>query len=660
MSPPSGRPKWSSGTSSSGEHTHTGGDVTEAAAPSFSGRTAWVRSLRTPLRAFLQTETGGAAVVLAAALTALVWVNVDASSYESAWGTTLSIELGDHGIALDLRHWVSSGLMTFFFFVVGLEARRELDLGELRERRRFTLPLLAGVGGMAAAVGIYLAFNAGRASAEGWGIAMSTDTAFALGLLALVGPRFPDRLRAFMLTVVVVDDVLALVVIATVYTEDVAVSALLVALGLYAAVLAVRALGVHRGVVYLALGTALWVAVLESGVEPVVVGLAMGLLAYAYPPERSALERATERFREFREQPTPELARSAREELRTAISPNERLQLLYHPWTSYVIVPLFALANAGVAIDSAFLGRAVRSPITIGIFLGYVAGKPLGIFGTSLLVTKLTRGRLRPPVGWASVAGGGTIAGVGFTVALLVATLAFEGGQLEEAKVGILAAALGASLLTWLLFRATALLPRRFKIRALLGAAEPLVDLYLDVDPERDHVRGPQDAPVTVVEYGDFECPYCGLAEPAVRDLLREFGDVRYVWRHLPLTDVHPHAQLAAEASEAAADQGAFWEMHDLLLDHQDALRPDDLVGYAERLGLDLDRFSTTLFEHRTVNRIADDVDSADLSGVSGTPTFFVDGRRHYGEYDVATLSEVVRAAGARATLAAESPVPRA
>jgi Na+/H+ antiporter NhaA len=636
-----------------------GDEVAEAAASPFSGRTAWVRSLRTPLRAFLQTETGGAAVVLAAALAALAWVNVDASSYESLWGTTLSIELGDHGIAMDLRHWVSSGLMTFFFFVVGLEARREFDLGELRERRRFALPLLAGIGGMAAAVGIYLACNAGRGSAEGWGIAMSTDTAFALGLLALVGPRFPDRLRAFMLTVVVVDDVLALVVIATVYTEDVTVSALMVAFGLFAVVLAVRALGVHRGLVYLALGTALWVAVFESGVEPVVVGLAMGLLAYAYPPERSALERASERFREFREQPTPELARSAREELRAAISPNERLQLLYHPWTSYVIVPLFALANAGVAIDSAFLGRAVRSPITIGIFLGYVAGKPLGILGTSWLVTRLTRGRLRPPVGWASVAGGGTIAGVGFTVALLVATLAFDGGQLEEAKVGILAAALGASFLTWLLFRATALLPRRFRIRALLGTAEPLVDLYIDVDPDRDHIRGPRDAPVTVVEYGDFECPYCGRAEPAVRDLLREFGDVRYVWRHLPLTDVHLHAQLAAEASEAAADQDAFWEMHDLLLDHQDALRPDDLVGYAEQLGLNVDRFSETLFQHRTVNRIADDVDSADLSGVSGTPTFFVNGRRHYGAYDIATLSAVVKAAGARATLTAESPTER-
>ena len=168
--------------------------------------------------------------MLAAAVAALVWVNVDASSYDSLWGTTLSIDLGDAGVALDLRHWVNSGLMTFFFFVVGLEARREFDLGELRERQRFALPLLAGIGGMAVAVAIYLAFNLGRSSAAGWGIAMSTDTAFALGLLALVGPRFPDRLRAFMLTVVVVDDIVALVVIATVYTETLSVVPLLAAI----------------------------------------------------------------------------------------------------------------------------------------------------------------------------------------------------------------------------------------------------------------------------------------------------------------------------------------------------------------------------------------------------------------------------------------------
>ncbi len=201
------------------------------------------------------------------------------------------------------------------------------------------------------------------------------------------------------------------------------------------------------------------------------------------------------------------------------------------------------------------------------------------------------------PVGWAAVAGGGTIAGIGFTVALLVATLAFQGSELEEAKLGILSAALGAALLTWLLFRATALLPRSLRIRALLGTAEPLVDLYIDVDPERDHIRGPLAAPVTVVEYGDFECPYCGQAEPVVRELLRDFGDVRYVWRHLPLNDVHPNTQLAAEAAEAAADQGAFWEMHDLLLAHQDALRPRDLISYAEQLGLDVERFTNDLRE---------------------------------------------------------------
>ena len=388
---------------------------------------------------------------------------------------------------------------------------------------------------------------------------------------------------------------------------------------------------------------------LESGVEPVVIGLAMGLLVYAFPAPRSNLERATERFREFREQPTPELARSVGTGLRAAVSPNDRLQQLYHPWTSYVIVPLFALANAGIALDGGFLARAFSSPITLGILLGYVVGKPVGILGSSWLLTRLSRGRLQPPVGWAAVAGGGTIAGIGFTVALLVATLAFDGRQLEEAKLGILSAALGAALLTWLLFRATALLPRRLRIRALLGIAEPLVDLYIDVAPERDHIRGPLDAPVTVLEYGDFECPYCGQAEPVVRELLRNFGDVRYVWRHLPLNDVHPRAQLAAEAAEAAAEQGAFWELHDLLLDHQDALRPDDLVAYAEQLGLDIERFTNHLRGHAGAARVAEDVDSADLSGVSGTPTFFINGRRHYGAYDIATLSEAVRVAGARA-----------
>jgi Na+/H+ antiporter NhaA len=625
----------------------------KAQAARFSGKTAWARNLQTPLREFLRTETGGAAVLLAAAAAALVWVNVDASSYHSLWHTKLAIRIGDAGVTLDLRGWVNSGLMTFFFFVVGLEARREWDLGELRERRRSALPVLAGLAGMAVAVSIYLAFNSGRPSAHGWGIAMSTDTAFALGLLALLGRRFPDRLRAYMLTLLVVDDVASLIVIATVYTEHLKVAPLLAAIGFYLVVIVCRSVPVRIGFVYFVLGAGAWIGLLKSGVEPVVIGLAMGLLTYAIPAERSSLERATERFREFREQPTAELARSVGAQLRSATSINERLQQLWHPWTSYAIVPVFALANTGIAVSGALLSRALTSPITLGILLGYVIGKPVGITGGSWLVTRLSGGRLRPPVGWAAVAGAGTIAGAGFTVALLVATLAFDGTRLEEAKVGILSAVLGASLLTWLLFKATARLPRRLRVLAVLGTAQPLVDLDRDVDPERDHVRGPMEAPVTMVEYGDFECPYCGQAEPVVRELLRDFGDVRYVWRHLPLSDVHPNAQLAAEASEAAARQGAFWEMHDLLFDHQDALEPSDLMGYAEQLGLDAERFTNDVREHEGAAQIAEDVDSADISGVSGTPTFFINGQRHYGAYDIDTLSKAVVTAGARATITA-------
>jgi Na+/H+ antiporter NhaA len=625
---------------------------TQAAPAPLTGRTAWARSLETPLREFLRTETGSAAVLLAAAIAALVWANVDAASYERIWTTDLTVRLGRWGISQDLREWVNGGLMTFFFFVIGLEARREFDLGELRERRRFVLPVLAGLGGVLVPIGIYLAANAGRASAHGWGVAMSTDTAFALGMLALVGPRFPDRLRAFMLTVVVTDDLAGLVVIATAYTSHLHTRAFVIALAFFAVVYALHRARVRRGLVYLSLGIGAWIALYESGIDPVVVGLAMGLLVYAYPAPRSQLERATDLFRRFREQPTGELARTAQAGLARAISPNERLQQLFHPWTSYAFVPLFALANTGISVNGSFLSRAFHSPVTLGIVVAYVVGKPIGIVGSSLVATRASGGRVRPPVGWAAVAGAGTIAGIGFTVALLIATLAFHGAQLEEAKLGVLTAAVCASGLTWLLFRATALLPRGLRIRALLGTAEAIVDLAVDVDPEQDHVRGPLDAPVTVVEYGDFECPYCGRAEPIVRKLLSDFGDVRYVWRHLPLTDVHPHARIAAEAAEAANAQGAFWPMHDKLLRKQDALRIPDLLRYADQLGLDVERFEQDLRDRVGSGRIDEDVDSADLSGVSGTPTFFVNGRRHYGAYDIAALKAAVRAAGARASIA--------
>jgi Na+/H+ antiporter NhaA len=625
------------------------GDVPTAG--SLAGRTAWARNLEAPLRDFLRTQSGSATILLGGALLALVWINLDSASYENVWGTSFAIRVGGSGIAQDLRHWVNDGLMTFFFFVVGLEARREFDLGELRDRRRLALPMLAGLGGMLVPVALFLLINGSDGSRGGWGAAMSTDTAFALGMLAFGRRRFPENLRAFILTVAVVDDLVALIVIAIVFTTSLDVTALAVALAALAVILVARARRISNGGVYAVLGLAAWVATERSGIDPVVVGLAMGLLTIAYPASRADLERATDLFRIFREQPTSEFAQSARAGLRSAISPNERYQQLYHPFTSYFIVPLFALANAGIVISGGFLSQAYASPITLGIIVAYLVGKPLGISGAAGLVTWLTRGRIRPPVGWGAVLGGAAIAGIGFTVSLLIATLAFRGQALAEAKLGVLSTLVGAPLLSAVVLRLTRKLPRRIRLRAIVGSSDVIVDLAVPVDPERDHIRGPADAAVTLVEYGDLECPYCGRAETVIRDLLRDFGDLRYVWRHLPLNDVHPQAQIAAEAAEAAAAQGRFWEMHDALLSHQDHLKVRDLVAEADALGLDVEQFREHLRKRKGLPRVAEDVESADLSGVSGTPSFFINGHRHQGAYDIETLSKAVRLARARSAV---------
>jgi Na+/H+ antiporter NhaA len=601
----------------------------------------------------MSAETGGAMVLLCAAVAALLWANSPWSdSYESFWTTKLSIRLGSEGISLDLRHWVNEGLMTFFFLVVGLEAKREIDTGELRERRRLAIPVVAAIGGITLPIAIYLAFNAGGAGADGWGAAMSTDTAFALGALALLAPG-GTRLRVRLLTLAVVDDLVALVVIATVYTENLSWLPLGVAACLFLILLALRyAPTGWRRQAAAVLGVAVWIALFKSGIDPVIAGLAVGLVTSAYSPARGDLERVTELTRSFREQPTPELARSAQLSVTSAISANERLQYRLHPWTSFVIVPVFALANAGIHVDGQLLGDAVTSPITLGIMFGYVVGKPLGILGASWLASRPWLAGLRRALSWPVILGGGTVAGIGFTVSLLISSLAFDGKQLEEAKLGVLAAALLASLLAWGVFRIIRRLPTATRARQIAGTADELLDLSDEVDPDRDHIRGSEQAPVTLVEYGDYECPYCGQAEVVIRELLVSFGDdLRYVWRHLPLNDVHPTAQMAAEAAEAAAAQGAFWEMNDKLLEHQAELTTPDLARYAEELGLDVERFLDELNRREHAARVAEDVASADASGVAGTPSFFINGRRHQGAYDIETLTAAVRAARNRARL---------
>lgn len=612
--------------------------------------TPWANRVANGLKSFAAAESSGAAALVGAVVVAIVWCTVSPHGYESFWATPLSLALGGHQLDEPLRVWVNSGLMTLFFLVVGLEARREFDLGDLRERRRFLLPCAAGLAGMAVPVLIYLLVLHGKAGSGAWGMVMSTDTALALGLLSVVGRGLPDRLRVFLVTVFVVDDVVALLVVTIAYTEHLSMRPLLLAVVALAAVTLIRQLPSRPFLVPLLLLCVAWVALLESGVDPIVLGLVVGLATSAYAPSRDDLEQASSLFLGFREQPTAELARAAKAGVIRSVSTNALLQSKLQPWTGYVVVPLFALANAGLALDLDFLRAAFSHPLFWAIVVGYVAGKPIGVVGASWLVERLTGGSVRPAVGWTGVLGSGTLAGIGFTLSFIVADMALAGTQLAEAKLGVLVGALVSTAISVVVFARTARWTEIRRARALLGDATPLLDLHTEVDPEHDHVRGSADAMVTLVEYGDLECPYCGRAESVVRELLKD-TDLRYVWRHLPLTDVHPHAQLAAEASEAAGAQGMFWEMHDRLLDHQDRLEPPDLLEHARELGLDLRRFREDLVEHRHAARIARDVDSADLSGVAGTPTFFINGRRHHGSFNLATLSAAIADARARALL---------
>jgi protein-disulfide isomerase len=432
---------------------------------------------------------------------------------------------------------------------------------------------------------------------------------------------------------------------------------LIIALALFATLIALRYAPIWRGPASIVVGVALWVALFKSGIDPVISGLAIGLATSAYPPSREDLERATALTRSFREQPTPDLARSAQLGVLAAISPNERLQYSLHPWSSYVVVPLFALANTGIHLSAHVLTRAVSSPVTLGVFFGYVIGKPVGIVSASYIASRPSLRGTRPTVSWPILTLGGTIAGIGFTVSLLIASLAFQGQRLADAKLGVLAAAVVAPVAGWLLIRAIQRLPDAVRARQIAQTAEDLLDLAVDVDSARDHIRGPREAIVTVVEYGDFECPYCGQAEATIRELLASFDtDLRYVWRHLPLNDVHTHAQLAAEAAEAAAAQGRFWDFYDLLFADQSRLTTRELIERAETLGLDVERFTGELRRHAHAARIAEDVASADESGVSGTPTFFINGRRYQGAYDVETLTAAVRAARLRRSALATAP----
>jgi Na+/H+ antiporter NhaA len=596
-----------------------------------------------PLRRFISTEAGSAGLLLAATVVALVWANSPLSdSYDSLWHTGLSITLGDWSLDMDLRHWLDEGLMALFFFVIGLEVRRELSIGELRDRSRVTVPVIAGIGGMIVPVLLFLAIAPSEAS-HGWGIVIATDTAFMLGAMAIVGPACPTQLRVFLLTLSIVDDIVAISVIGVAYSGALDVVALAVAAACLAGIAIVSELRVWRGSVYLLLGLGLWIATVVSGLHPTIAGMAAGLLVTAYAPSRERVEEAASKARAFRQSPLASVASDAKRSVARAISPNERLQDLLHPWTSYAVVPLFALANAGVDLRGGVLGEALSSPLTWAVAIGLVAGKTIGISAGAIGSVRLRLGNLLDGVGEGQVVGGAALSGIGFTVSLLIVGLAFESGRMQdEAKIGVLLGALLAIAVGALAFQLAA------RFRGEVSAGLPTV-LSPPVDPARDHIRGPADAPLTLVEFADFECPFCGRATGMVRELRERFGDeLRYVVRHLPLVDVHPHAETAAEAMEEAGVQGRFWELHDKLFDHQDELEFEDLLGYAGAIGIDVEEMARALEDNRHAERIAADVQSAELSGARGTPTFFVNGVRHVGPYDSDSLAAELEASRGR------------
>ena len=421
------------------------------------------RHVLRPLQAFLSTERAGGMFLVVAALLALGWANSPwAESYEQVWHTRLALQLGPWSLGADLRHWINDGLMTVFFLVVGLEIKRELVNGELRERRKAALPVVGALGGMVLPAVLYALFTTGTPGLRGWGIPMATDIAFAVGVLALMGSRVPTSLRLFLLALAIVDDIGAIAVIAAFYSGQVSFPALGAAATLLLLMTALQKKHVMSNVIYVLLGLAVWLAIATSGVHPAIAGVALGLITptVQFQRPRAVSEEAHRIADATVDDPVPPDA-DAHHWLRLAelsrqtVPPLTRLEDMLHPFTSFAVMPLFALANAGVTLGGASIPDTISNPISMGVIVGLVVGKTAGISLAVWIGTKMGLASLPEGVTWTQMLAVSSLGGIGFTVSLFIAALAFEDpASLASAKVGILAgSALAGCLGAGLLFR---------------------------------------------------------------------------------------------------------------------------------------------------------------------------------------------------------------
>jgi NhaA family Na+:H+ antiporter len=406
-------------------------------------RQPWSRSDRVlarrvarPLQAFLRLEASSGLVLLAATIVALIWANVAGDSYTDLWATTVTFSVGDWSIEESLLHVVNDGLMTIFFLVIGLEVKRELTVGELRTRRAAMMPLAAAAGGMILPAAIYLAVTAGGVGTDGWGVPIATDVAFALGALAALGSRVPPALLAFLLGVAVIDDIGAILVIAVAYSSDLNLVWLGVAIAGLAAIALLNRVGVRYLGVYIVLGIAVWFATFESGVHATIAGVALGLMTPARPFQpHDVVRSAAARAAAAPEVRWGRLAWLARE----AEPPLDRVEHALHPWSSFVVLPIFALANAGIVLSASAIEAATETRVALGIILGLVVGKTLGLTLGAWLAVRLGLGVMPRGVSWLHMVAVAGIAGIGFTVSLFITELAFTDADLvAAAKIGVL------------------------------------------------------------------------------------------------------------------------------------------------------------------------------------------------------------------------------
>jgi len=408
-----------------------------------------------PVQEFLRTESAGGILLALAAATALLWANLASDSYLSLWGREIGISVGDWSAGTTLQKFAKDGLMAVFFLVVGLEIKRELTVGELADRRLARVPFLAALGGMALPALLFAALNAGGEGAAGWGIPMATDIAFAVGVLSLLSRRVPASLAAFLLAIAVIDDIGAILVIAVFYSSGLSVAWLLTAAAVVLAFRLMFVWEVRLVVPYVVLAVAAWAALAQSGVSPTLSGVVLGLLVPVRPlgDPRAAAREAGELAREL-ERADCSHGRALwgwrrMDDLgRQAVPLDERLERLLHPWSAFVVLPLFALAYAGVPVTGEALADAVSSPVALGVALGLVLGKIGGITAGVWLAVRLGLGVLPAGVRWAHVVGVACLCGIGFTVSVFVASLAYADPALvDQARIGILAASLAAGVL---------------------------------------------------------------------------------------------------------------------------------------------------------------------------------------------------------------------